>query len=326
MKSAAVGKQQTERAEWLDGATVCFGGYSTDPKGFEVVVYRNMDHNSECNNHVPANHKEGIRGLAGALELAYQPSPFTAPVVIIEDEEEELSAGKVTDPREPSDFQFPFHVISQDYPGLRYRHIDPEVVTVDPFSTDDECARIIAACEPRLQPCVTRYPITGEIRQDPRRRSTDAELPVDALPGVVDKVLKLVQREDAMQLEKFQVLKYEQGQSFTPNTDAFSGPITAGGFEDSGQIVTFFCYLNHVPQGGETRFTKLPPSQGDSTTTTEESLAPLTIAPRKGMAVLHFPATTGLEEDLRTEHEGCPAVNEKWLLVTWLWNSRRRER
>lgn len=53
-----------------------------------------MDHNSEFNNHVLARHKEGIRGLAGALEIAYQPSPFAAPVVIIEDDEEELSAGK----------------------------------------------------------------------------------------------------------------------------------------------------------------------------------------------------------------------------------------
>ena len=303
------------------------------PEGSELAAYGSMDHNPSFNNYVLSKHQEEIQALAGALDFAYQPSPFAAaPVVNFVEEEEVLNAGEDSG---EAHFQFPFHTIRQDYTGLRYLHKDPDVVTVDQFLSDDECDRIIAACSPRLKPCVTRHPITGEIRQDPRRSSTNAELPIDVIPGLVDKILDLVQGEHVMQLEKFQVLKYEMGQSFTPHTDAFSGPITAGGFEDSGRLVTFFCYLNHVSQGGATRFTKLPPLtiNGDSTgtpaesatTTTLDSSTPLTISPQKGMAVLHFPATTGLEEDLRTEHEGCPAVDDKWLLVTWLWNGRRVE-
>ena len=43
-------------------------------------------------------------------------------------------------------------------------------------------------------------------------------------------------------------------------------------------------FLSEVEQGGETRFTELG----------------INIRPRKGQAVIHFPATLGFEEDERT--------------------------
>jgi hypothetical protein len=67
--------------------------------------------------------------------------------------------------------------------------------------------------------------------------------------------------------------------------------------------------LNTVVKGGETRFTELG----------------LDIMPNKGKAVIHFPATIGMEEHPRTEHEGVAAVNEKLLLVTWVWMDSRTE-
>jgi prolyl 4-hydroxylase len=110
--------------------------------------------------------------------------------------------------------------------------------------------------------------------------------------------------DDVNQLEILQVLHYDDGQQFLPHTDGFDGPITACGFKDSGRLVTFFCYLNTVSNGGSTEFTALN----------------LDIRPRQGMAALHFPNTIGLEEDVRTEHRGVPPIDgEKWLLVTWIW-------
>jgi prolyl 4-hydroxylase len=73
--------------------------------------------------------------------------------------------------------------------------------------------------------------------------------------------------------------------------------------------VTVFCYLNDVQSGGESSF----------------PLLNLSIAPRKGAAVVHFPTTTGFEEDLRTEHEGSVADDEKWLLATWVWKDPRTD-
>ena len=44
----------------------------------------------------------------------------------------------------------------------------------------------------------------------------------------------------------------------------------------------------------------------------------LSVRPKKGMAVVHFPQSTSLEVDVRTVHEGATAIDEKWLLATWM--------
>ena len=48
----------------------------------------------------------------------------------------------------------------------------------------------------------------------------------------------------------------------------------------------------------------------------------LSIAPKQGDALLFFPADRDGRFDERTEHEGCPAVDEKWIARIW----RHRER
>ena len=105
------------------------------------------------------------------------------------------------------------------------------------------------------------------------------------------------------------MLQYKRGQFFRAHTDGFSGPTSACGFADSGRLVTVFVYLNEVASGGETLFPQLG----------------LEVRPEKGAAVVHFPETLGLEQDLRTEHEGAEAVDEKWLLATWVWAHRRTD-
>ena len=54
--------------------------------------------------------------------------------------------------------------------------------------------------------------------------------------------------------ESFQILKYNVGEYYKPHHDS-------SGAKDSSvsghRILTFFLYLNDVPEGGETRFTNL---------------------------------------------------------------------
>ena len=45
----------------------------------------------------------------------------------------------------------------------------------------------------------------------------------------------------------------------------------------------------------------------------------------QGMALLHFPATLGCEQDPLTLHAGLEAVDEKWICVTWMWKDARAE-
>lgn len=179
---------------------------------------------------------------------------------------------------------------------------DPDILAIPNFLTDLECDRLIEKARPRLIPCVTKNPRTGAIEQDSSRTSRNANVPQSEVPTIVDKLTKLANCTKE-QLEILQILHYGPNEYFTAHTDGFSGPVSACGFEASARLVTIFCYLNTVEQGGATRFGALD----------------LNVAPKKGMAVIHFPTTLGFEEDARTEHEGMMAVDEKWLLVTWVW-------
>ena len=159
-----------------------------------------------------------------------------------------------------------------------------------------------------MAPCVTKDPKTGLVGPDPRRTSTEAMLPQAEAPSIVSKLVKLLDcRED--QLEILQVLRYENSQEFKSHTDGFDGPTTAAGFSNSGRLVTIFVYLNDVRNGGHTEFCNLG----------------FSVAPKKGSAVIHFPASEQLKEDERTLHRGLPAVDEKWIMATWVWQHSRTD-
>ena len=75
---------------------------------------------------------------------------------------------------------------------------------------------------------------------------------------------------------------------------------------------TVFVYLADCERGGETRFPRLNGGAG------------LSVRPRRGTAVVHFPtlrdpASGAYLRDERCVHEAAPAVDVKWILATWLW-------
>jgi prolyl 4-hydroxylase len=202
-----------------------------------------------------------------------------------------------------------FHTIGTDYPGLQVLHTSPDVFVIDNFFSDDECDRLVEKARPNLLPCLTIGEKTGIVQPDETRTSTNANMPRREVPTIVRRLCSLLKCEER-QLETLQILRYEQGQYFYPHKDGFQGPATANGFKNSARLVTVFCYLNTVKQGGETRFTEID----------------IDIHPKKGMLVLHFPTTLDYQEDARTEHEGVAAVDEKWLFVTWVWKDSRTDK
>lgn len=218
---------------------------------------------------------------------------------------EQMGAGSALE--QPDDGELgPFHEIDQGYPGLSRIHQDPDIYSIENFLTDDECDRIVTKAHSHLQPCLVNNEKNGKVEQDPARTSTNANVPQAEVPTVMRKITDLAQCT-AEQVEILQVLKYEKGQQFVPHTDGFSGPYSSCGFEMSTRLATVFCYLNDVEEGGTTRFPEID----------------LDIKPRKGTAVIHFPADLEMREDKRTLHQGSMAVDDKWLLTTWIWKDRR---
>jgi len=279
---------------------------------------------------IQRKYKNELQELGTYLQMAYQATPlqpfYNQPPSSTNDKDSEeadvvppYTEESADTPKAASDFKFPFHTINLDYPGLRYLHRNPDIIAIDNFLTEEECDKITTNAQSHLIPCVIKHPTTGVVQEDPSRTSTNANLPQSDVPSIVDKFVHLSHCPDATYLETLQILKYTKGQFFYPHTDGFQGPTTACGFEQSGRLVTIFCYLNNVPEGGETRFPQLriPNDSGSDEV--------LSIAPRKGMAVVHFPETTGFEEDDRTEHEGSAAIDDKWLLVTWAWKDPRTD-
>lgn len=202
----------------------------------------------------------------------------------------------------------PFHEINVQYPGLRKLHDKPDVYAVDDFLTADECHRLIIKAEPHLRPCLITDEDTGTIEQDPSRTSSDANVLQVEAPTIVKKLTDLLSCE-ADRLELLQVLNYKHGQEFKTHTDGFDGPVSACGFENANRIATVFTYLNDVTVGGSTTF----------------PLINLDIKPKAGCAVIHFPSDLQLREDSRTLHQGSVAVDEKWLLTTWVWSKSRSD-
>lgn len=125
-------------------------------------------------------------------------------------------------------------------------------------------------------------------------------------------------RQEAANFEAPTVIRYEPEQILAPHFDANRSAETEDANRGGQTLATLLVYLNDVPRGGLTRFGKLPPL-ADSIEPGETNL---TVRPRMGDALLFFPADAMGTFDERTEHEGCPAVDEKWIARIWRHKNR----
>ncbi|CAJ1930753.1 unnamed protein product [Cylindrotheca closterium] len=125
-------------------------------------------------------------------------------------------------------------------------------------------------------------------------------------------------QQEAALFEAPTVIRYEPEQVLAPHFDANRSADTEDANRGGQTLATLIVYLNDVPRGGLTRFGKLPPI-ADSNEAGEDKL---TVRPKMGDALLFFPADAMGQFDERTEHEGCAAVDEKWIARIWRHKNR----
>ncbi len=113
-------------------------------------------------------------------------------------------------------------------------------------------------------------------------------------------------KQQARYFEAPTIIRYEPGQLLAPHYDANRSAATEDANRGGQTLATLLVYLNSVPQGGATRFGKLN----------------LMVQPTQGDALLFFPADENGSFDERTEHEGCPAIDEKWIARIWRHEAR----
>jgi hypothetical protein len=100
-------------------------------------------------------------------------------------------------------------------------------------------------------------------------------------------------------LESLQIARYGEGEHFLSHEDAFPRDTAqTNGFQ---RRATVLMYLNDVAEGGKTSFDWLD----------------VAVQPRKGRAMVFFPAFATSYPDDRTKHAAEDAVDLKWVAQQW---------
>uniref|UniRef100_A0A7S4EPA0 Fe2OG dioxygenase domain-containing protein n=1 Tax=Pseudo-nitzschia australis TaxID=44445 RepID=A0A7S4EPA0_9STRA len=127
--------------------------------------------------------------------------------------------------------------------------------------------------------------------------------------------------QEATLFEAPTVIRYEPDQILAPHYDANRSAETEDANRGGQTLATLLVYLNDVERGGLTRFGMLSSSAAiehtDEDSMNSDGDDKLVIQPKRGDALLFFPADRNGQFDPRTEHEGMPAVDEKWIARIW---------
>jgi hypothetical protein len=249
-----------------------------------------------------------------------------------------------------------FHHIDVTYPGLELVHEEPYIFIVNNFLTVQECEKLVLKIATNRQ--VPSSP------NDNGRTSTSVIARNDELPTVRAKLATLAnvaaeqmqptkmthygtgqvfaRHTDCTYYEKQLIVDYllrteHDGEPFDTAKHHYL-------FERiPDRFCTVFVYLNSVPMGGCTRwsnlredphlYTRTLPAIGDVVgypppasrpLQPEGAATELSIAPRQGMAVVHFPVSTPSMRGVRdhnADHESEAAVDPKFILQQFIWSS-----
>lgn len=200
-----------------------------------------------------------------------------------------------------------FNGVNPDYPGLVVLHRDPPVFAVDGFLSDAECDFLVRAASDSFAPAPVVGAGGGEISPD--RTSDTCYLSREDLPALLRKV-SLLTGKPPRHCELPQVGRYRDAQRYRRHHDAFDLGTTDGRrySANGGQrVVTVLVYLNDLApeSGGRTTFPSL------------EGLED--VVPKRGRAVVFFPATVDGYLDGRTLHEALPVRNAtKYVSQIWI--------
>jgi len=215
--------------------------------------------------------------------------------------------------------------------SLRMRHVDPPIFTIDNFLSSNECDHLSSLINDdddddddnnndKLVERMSSPTFSSPATSISKRTSTTWFCRYTAVSAFLAKVRHLLPPSvNINQMEEPQIVRYEVGQEFTFHYDTIPGNIcnTNGG----QRIATIIVYLNDVRNGcgGGTIFRDLYMDQSQQQK--QQQQQQLTITPKKGTAVLFYPAycNTG-KSDIRTLHGGEVVTNggEKRIIQLWI--------
>lgn len=195
-----------------------------------------------------------------------------------------------------------YNGVNPAYPGLRVLNQYPPIFAVDSFLTHSECDFLISVAQDSFSPAPVVGKGSGEV--SPSRTSTTCYLAREDLPIYMEKICALTGKPvDHCELP--QVGRYLPSQQYLQHFDAFDVSNEDGRrFVSNGgqRTVTVLVYLNKVENGGGTSFPVLN----------------LEVKPKKGMAIVFFPATVDGLLDKMVLHAAKPAIDTKYVSQVWI--------
>jgi len=202
---------------------------------------------------------------------------------------------------------------------FRVLHVDPLVLAIDDFFTEEECDRYVSMStikSSRKDIMESRSPTVGkDAAAKAQRTSTTWYHHFKGVPELMAKASRLLGLDGIDRWEEPQIVRYRRNEKFTWHLDAL-GPMENKPNLGGQRIATLLVYLTELTEGegGATMFRDLGGSN-----------APLRVRPRKGSALLFFPAAGGIDNapfDIRTLHCGeavsDSSSQDKWIAQLWL--------
>jgi prolyl 4-hydroxylase len=198
-----------------------------------------------------------------------------------------------------------YNGVNPDYPGLKVLNSAPPVFAVENFLTPHECDFLIHSSQDCFGPAPVVGKGAGEV--SPSRTSSTCYLAREDVPDMMRKVSVLTGKP-VNHCELPQVGRYYPSQQYLQHYDAFDLSTEDGcRFAANGgqRSITVLIYLNDVPRGGQTRFPALN----------------LDVQPKRGMALVFFPATIDGMLDKMALHAALPAIDTKFVSQIWIRQS-----
>lgn len=202
---------------------------------------------------------------------------------------------------------------------LNLLHQSPPVLAIENFFTEDECSDVteIAQFAEKAQqnrgnnnnqekgPVQVQSATFSALAQS-KRTSTSWFCYYSQVPTLLAKAQKVLGIPTLEQMEEPQIVRYKTGQEFSWHYDE----VPSNQLQNGGQrLATLLVYLNDVGTGGGTVFRDLcDGSTGEV----------LTMKPKRGSALLFFPAFKDGRADDRTLHKGEIAGDEKFIIQMWI--------
>lgn len=186
---------------------------------------------------------------------------------------------------------------------IKLLHKSPPVLAIENFFTDSDCEDMKKATQSGHE--VDSVTFTGALST---RTSTSWFCRFQDVPVFLAKANRIlnVQLEN---MEEPQVVRYQKGQEFSWHYDEVPFPQLKNGGQ---RVATLLVYLTDVDVecGGGTAFRDLQTIDG----------TPLVMQPKKGTALLFFPAFRDGTPDDRTLHrsEAMTCDLEKWIVQLWV--------